>query len=226
MIYIYPFRTAANGFIFAEIPYLNSDQIKLSKTLSRSSFSGKPSQIYGVTEEQLAAEAEEDANPPPPPEEDEEPAPPPVRPVRVTELQRLAYTVKLIDQETSIVPAGAYILTETGAVIPDSTFRGLSYTDSLTKSAYLHFRPATDPAKLRTIAGDAATYQSQFLDSIDDDTPAGCWVVRTDAGANATILRSLLWPGYSAYHIPGTSSFGGAYFGPGNRNSDLAFLLF
>ena len=177
-----------------------------------------------MTEEQLAAEAEEDANPPPAGEEDEEPAPPPVRPVRITELQRLAYTVKLIDHETSIVPAGAFILTESGAVVPDSTFRGLTYNQALSKGSYLHFRPAADPAKLKIIAGN--TYQFNFLDTIENDTPAGSWVVRTDAAANACILRSLLWPGYSAYHIPDTSVFGGAYFGNGIRNSDLAFLLF
>ena len=38
-------------------------------------------------------------------------------------------------------------------------------------------------------------------------------------------LRSFLWPGYIAYHKANTKLFGGAYFGNGLKNVDLAFYL-
>ena len=161
-----------------------------------------------------------------PPAEVEETAPSPPRPVRVTELQRLAYTVRQIDNEVSIVPVGAYLVTDSKAVIQDSSFRGLPYPAALSLGSWRHFRPPTDPERLLILAGGAAAHQSEFLDKLDFDSPSGSWVIREDLSAQAVIIRSLLWQGYSAYHIPGTNYFGGAYFGNGSRTDDLAFLLF
>ena len=75
----------------------------------------------------------------------------------ITEDKRLAAAIKLLDQETSIVPRGALRTTPTGAVEASRTFEGavllpcgarltqagLSEADSASLHNYLHLRPAT-----------------------------------------------------------------------------------
>ena len=39
------------------------------------------------------------------------------------------------------------------------------------------------------------------------------------------MLRSLIWPGYYAYHVCESRNFGALYMGYGNKNYDLAFML-
>jgi len=42
---------------------------------------------------------------------------------------------------------------------------------------------------------------------------------------NVVIGKSLLWPGYVFYHVPGTRTFGSYYIGSGEKNLDLCFML-
>jgi radial spoke head protein 9 len=46
-----------------------------------------------------------------------------------------------------------------------------------------------------------------------------------DAAAGTVTLRSLLWPGYFFFHVAGTGRFGAAYFGAGEKNVDISFML-
>lgn len=46
-----------------------------------------------------------------------------------------------------------------------------------------------------------------------------------ERGGGVVILRNLDWLGYTFYHIPGTKEFGSAYFGTGERNIDMPFML-
>jgi len=54
---------------------------------------------------------------------------------------------------------------------------------------------------------------------------AGCWSVYMEQGGKSATLRSLLWPGMVAYHVPHTPSFGYFYSGMGEKNADLLFML-
>ena len=55
---------------------------------------------------------------------------------------------------------------------------------------------------------------------------SGTWTVRTDdSGMNATI-RNLKWPGFefqTEAHNP--TQYAGAYYGTGERNLDVLFML-
>lgn len=86
-----------------------------------------------------------------------------------------------------------------------------------------------------------------FLDPIDEDLPKGlylflnkiyqiirrifvlflkgCWSIQFERGSALVLLRSLKWPGTSFFHIPESPSFGSLYYGIGEVNKDLPFML-
>lgn len=53
----------------------------------------------------------------------------------------------------------------------------------------------------------------------------GTWSIQFDRGSGLIVLRSLLWPGYVFYHVPGTRRYGSLYVGIGEKNLDLPFML-
>jgi len=162
------------------------------------------------------------------PKPDEEPpaegeptgAPPPLK-----EVDRLSQVVQEIDFDTAVVPKGAYSLNEAHMVVPSSEFKGLGLTEAKALSSYVHFRPPTSVACLRALARTDIIFYSNFLDPLESDLPMGCWAVRQEASISLVTLRSLSWPGYVMYHVPGTTKFGGLYFGYAQKNRDLPFLL-
>ncbi len=64
-----------------------------------------------------------------------------------------------------------------------------------------------------------------FLDNIAEDSPHGIWNVRKDRGGSVVLVRNLLWPGFIFYHVLHTRKFGHVYFGLGDKNLDLPFML-
>jgi radial spoke head protein 9 len=144
----------------------------------------------------------------------------------LTEADRLAQVVAEIDFDTAVVPNGAYALNEAHAVKFSSDFKGLSMSDASSITQYVHFRPPTSVASLRTLAKSDTEFLSQkFLDPLDADLPKGCWSIRQDTSTAMVNIRSLLWPGYVAYSVPTTPQHGGLYIGYGQKNRDLSFIL-
>eukprot|EP00929_Paragymnodinium_shiwhaense_P043980 TRINITY_DN2256_c0_g1_i1.p1 TRINITY_DN2256_c0_g1~~TRINITY_DN2256_c0_g1_i1.p1 ORF type:complete len:269 (-),score=60.30 TRINITY_DN2256_c0_g1_i1:217-1023(-) len=143
----------------------------------------------------------------------------------LVELHRLAQVVQEIDFDTAVVPKGAYCLNEAHSVVSSSAFKGLGLTEATDLKKYAHFRPPTSVAGLRALAKTDVQFYSEFLDPLESDLPKSCWSVRQDKSISMVTLRSLNWPGYISYHIPGTVKFGGLYFGYGNKNRDLPFIL-
>lgn len=144
---------------------------------------------------------------------------------KLTEADRLAQAVQEIDFDTSAAPRGAFKLTESHRVVPSANFRGLGVTESTQLGSYVHLRPPTSAAALRALARSDAAFYGDFLDPLDGDLPKGCWAVRRDPSTQSATLRSLIWPGYVAYHAPGTDRFGGLYFGDAQKSRDLPFIL-
>lgn len=196
------FYWAQENFDFASLP----DDIEVEDFLGR--FEGRPEKNLG---EPVGEEAEEGG------EESTKPV--------VTELMRLSKVVREVDSNTSVVPKGAYVLDENLEVMPALGFKGLSCKDAKEIESYLHYRPAENVGALRGIARDDVEFHENFLDSLVSDLPKGCWTIRRDAGCTSVQLRSLLWPGYVAYHIPCSTHFGGTYIGTGEKVVDLPFLL-
>ncbi|CAK9051003.1 Radial spoke head protein 9 homolog [Durusdinium trenchii] len=144
---------------------------------------------------------------------------------KLTELQRLALLVQEIDFDTAAVPKGAHSLTEAQEVVPNSAFRGLEAAKATSLANYVHFRPPASVVSLKAQASNDLEFQQNFLETLETDLPKGCWALRQDPATASVTLRSLLWPGYSAFHLPGTGKFGGVYFGYATKNNDLAFLI-
>mmetsp|Transcript_104634 Transcript_104634/g.181805 ORF Transcript_104634/g.181805 Transcript_104634/m.181805 type:complete len:276 (-) Transcript_104634:101-928(-) len=141
------------------------------------------------------------------------------------EVDRLSQVVQEVDFDTAAVPKGAYVLNEAQMVIANSDFKGLGLTEAKGLESYVHFRPPTSVAALRALAHTDIMFYSNFLDPLEGDLPKGCWAVRQQASLSLVTLRSLIWPGYVMYHMPGTTKFGGLYFGYAQKNRDLPFLL-
>jgi radial spoke head protein 9 len=146
-------------------------------------------------------------------------------PKSLTEADRLAWVVQEIDFDTAVVPKGAHDLNEAHVVVRSGSFKGLGLTEATGLGKYVHFRSPSSVSSLRSLARTDAQFYANFLDSLEDDLPKGCWAVRQDPSAALVTLRSLSWPGYVAYHVPGTTAFGGLYFGYAQKCRDLAFLL-
>merc|ERR1712137_575321 len=144
---------------------------------------------------------------------------------KLTEADRLAQVVLEIDFDTAAVPKGAYALDEAHSVVASSDFKGLSTTDAVSVSNYVHFRPPNSVAALRAEARTDIEFYANFLDSLESDLPKGCWSLRQDRATMMVRLRSLSWPGYVAFHVPGTTKFGGVFFGHTYKHRDLPFLL-
>jgi len=72
---------------------------------------------------------------------------------------------------------------------------------------------------------DMVVFGNGFLDQIGQDKPQGSWSLQLDCRHKNVSVRSLLWPGYFAFHRLGTDLFGGVYFGEGRKNIDLPFMI-
>uniref|UniRef100_A0A8D0H6X0 Radial spoke head protein 9 homolog n=1 Tax=Sphenodon punctatus TaxID=8508 RepID=A0A8D0H6X0_SPHPU len=143
----------------------------------------------------------------------------------VKEEIRLVAAVDQIDKAVGIVPRGAYVKTPLGPVHENRNFEGLSLTEAKKLSSYFHF---TEPVKLKNKSLlekadlDPAT---DFLDSLEHDIPKGSWSIQLERGGSLVVLRSLLWLGLTFYHVPLTKQHGYIYYGTGEKNIDLPFML-
>jgi hypothetical protein len=51
------------------------------------------------------------------------------------------------------------------------------------------------------------------------------WTVQYERGNELVQIRSLKWLGMAFFHIPETNRFGSLYFGIGEENKDLPFMI-
>ncbi|XP_075268874.1 radial spoke head protein 9 homolog [Opisthocomus hoazin] len=143
----------------------------------------------------------------------------------IKEEARLVATIEQIDRAVGIVPRGAFVKTPLGSVRENRNFEGLSLTEAKKLSSYFHF---TEPVnvKNKTLLEKADLDPStDFLDSLEHDIPPGSWTVQLEKGGTVVVLRSLLWLGLTFYHVPMTKQYGYIYFGTGEKNLDLPFML-
>ncbi|NXX96430.1 RSPH9 protein, partial [Centropus bengalensis] len=143
----------------------------------------------------------------------------------VKEETRLIATIEEIDRAVAIVPRGAFIKTPLGSVHENRSFEGLSLTEAKELSSYFHF---TEPVNLKnkTLLEKADLDPSiDFLDSLEHDIPQGSWTIQLEKGGALVVLRNLLWLGLTFYHVPMTKQYGYVYFGTGEKNIDLPFML-
>ncbi|XP_033125907.1 radial spoke head protein 9 homolog [Anneissia japonica] len=145
--------------------------------------------------------------------------------IMIKEEDRLASVVSHIDEDVAVVPRRAYIKTPHGTVLQNRSFEGLSVAESLKLQNYFHFREAVK-LKEKTLLEKADMEKSiDFLDPISDDIPRESFSLQAERGSGLVIIRSLLWQGMAFYHVPHTKKFGYVYFGTGEKNKNLPFML-
>merc|ERR1719408_797397 len=186
------FFYATDNYEFKAFPLLSEEvadsivELQLEKA-----FTGVPgSPLVDVPEGEAAEEGQDAA---------------PVPGAGLTEELRLAQVVLEVDFDTAAVPKGAYALNEAHLVVPSMDFKGLGLSEAAELSGYVHFRAPTSVASLRALARDDANFYANFLDPLEEDLPKGCWAVRQDPSVGLVTLRSLSWPGYVAFHCPGST---------------------
>jgi len=138
-------------------------------------------------------------------------------------LERLAAAVEAIERDTAVVPRGAFYLTATGDIHTNDAFAGLNPSDAVKLSGYQILRPPADGRTLAAIRKFGVSNNIDFLDSLAD--AKGQWALQVDDSATFVSLRSLKWLGYEFQLHVSSQSFCGGYFGHGERNTDLAFML-
>lgn len=210
------FYFAGEDFDFKALPQLTEEKAALIAELGlEKPFIGDPAALLkeGGGEGEAEAEGGEEA------QAEADPA------KNLTEADRLALTVMEIDFDTAVVPKGVHALNEAHVISRSSDFKGLGMTEATALDKYVHFRPPSSVSSLRALARTDGQFYANFLDSLENDLPKGCWAVRQDPTAAMVTLRALSWPGYIAYHVAGTTKHGGVYFGYGQKLKDLAFLL-
>jgi radial spoke head protein 9 len=57
------------------------------------------------------------------------------------------------------------------------------------------------------------------------DMPKGIWAIKKDPTSGIVVCNNLFFEGYTFYHVPHTVEYGQYYFGTGEKNLDLCFLL-
>jgi radial spoke head protein 9 len=211
-------RSTSKHFELQAFPDLTDEFVEMSLKLE-GPFRGDPSLVL---EEGAEDEEEEE-----PPADDEEEGGAPAKPkrVRFSESHRLAHRVGAIDADVSVVPRGAYMVTATHHVVRNPSFAGLSATEAASPASYLHFRKPFALERKGTLEKEGLVKDTDFLDPIAEDSPAGVWSVRVNHAEGLATCRSLKWPGYYFVHRLGSQVFGGVYFGDGSKNLDLAFML-
>ncbi|XP_062427999.1 radial spoke head protein 9 homolog isoform X1 [Rhea pennata] len=191
------------------LPPASKEILAQAETL-KGRFQGDPSFEYELTE--IKAEDAEKLT-----EDGQEPV--------IKEETRLVATVEQIDKAVGIIPRGSFVKTPLGSVHENRSFEGLSLTEAKKLSSYFHLAEPVN-LKNKTLLEKADLDPStDFLDSLEHDIPRGSWTVQLEKGGVVVVLRSLLWLGLSFYHVPMTKQYGYVYFGTGEKNLDLPFML-
>ncbi|XP_041469798.1 radial spoke head protein 9 homolog [Lytechinus variegatus] len=146
--------------------------------------------------------------------------------IMIKEEDRLAAVIAKIDEEVAIVPRGAYARNPNNLVCKNRSFEGLSVTEAGKLHNYFHFREAVRLNEKTLLEKADLDKSIDFLDAIHEDIPrGGSWSLDFARGSGLVIIRSLLWPGLSFYHVPSSTKFGYIYSGTGEQNKDLPFML-
>lgn len=249
--YEFPFKkfywATSSNFVFAPLPSPN-DQHKKDVDERETLFFGEPEKI--VVEVKPPEEGEGDGlrEPDPEPkaedkkegEEGENPegqsdipenlddtveVAPVIIPKNLTELDRLAFIVAAIENDTHVVPQGGFKLIPKHEIRRNPAFKGLDKDTLGDLKKYYHFRNVQSENKKAVIESAGSVFREDIFDPIIEDKPKGSWSIQIDSSKTIATIKSLLWPGYVAYNVLGTKKFGGAYFGDGLKNKELTFML-
>ena len=153
-----------------------------------------------------------------------------------TELDRLSFIIRIIDYETSIFPQGAFKLIPIHELRRNENFKGLKKEELKDITKYSHFRKPSQLDKIMNIEKEEAIFRTDILDDLNKDSfKSKCifliiiildtWTFQLDSTKSIVNIRSILWPGYFAYHKAETNMYGCVYIGTGVKNAELPFMI-
>jgi len=221
------FFSTDGGVTFSKLP--DVDQFVRERSAKvRGAFTGNPAKKYRngqaagdeKDEDEEDEEAEEETGEEPGDEGKEKKIDPSKR--RLTELERVAAAAEAMDRDTAVVPRGAFFMSATGEIHKNDAFLGLNPADAQKLSSYQLFRAPADARTLAAIRKGGVSNNFDFLDSLNDVKSQ--WSLLTDDSGTVVSLRSLAWLGFEFRLEVASQRFCGAYFGHGERNTDLAFM--
>lgn len=154
---------------------------------------------------------------------------PKFRILAMRETVRLGYFVIEHDAACAVVPRGAYLRKDDGAVVRNRSFGGLTCSEATNIRNYFHCvepnATSSKPQDNAALFGQHYNAAWDFLVSIVADMPVGVWTAKYDPLLNTAVLQNLFFAGSFFWHKPETAEVGQLYFGKGERNLDLCFVL-
>lgn len=95
----------------------------------------------------------------------------------LTEADRLAYVIRNIEYDCSIIPVRAYKMIPQGELRPNDNFNGLIEEELLKLDSYLHFRPPTTEEKQEVIKRGESIMDFNFLDDLSQEKNKGNFIL-------------------------------------------------
>ena len=142
----------------------------------------------------------------------------------LTESDRLSFIVRSISHDCSVVPLGSFKMLPINEIRRNDLFEGLTSEEIDKLENYFHFRKIESQNKKDMIDMGKAVFDFSFLDCLSDDELKCGWSIQTDLAKTVSNIRSIVWPGYYAYHKSNCDLFGGVYIGFGIKNVDIPFM--
>jgi len=155
--------------------------------------------------------------------EEEDPEAPPVE--RFREIHRLAFAIKSIEHDCALVPRGAVVVDASKKVVKNAYFSGLSYQSACETRSYYHMRRPENPQSVAMLKKPGIIKSGDFLDPIVKDKPTQVWNIQLNSSGDVAHAKNLYWDGYSFYSTIDSGEYGGAYFGIGLPQFDIAFMF-
>lgn len=141
------------------------------------------------------------------------------------EESRLSATISNICEESEICARGQLLKQPSGTIIINPNYYGLTGPEAKQLKSFLHIRIPHHRWNTNLLTRADYNYSMDFLDSVDQDIPGGCWNLSIEQGGGLVYLKNLYWPGMMYFHKVRTPEAGFLYIGNGRKNLDVPFLL-
>lgn len=145
--------------------------------------------------------------------------------VSLKEHFRLSHFVILHDSECRLIVRGEYLLMGNENGEPNRAFSGQPLHNALKPSCYLKAGHWGNPTRNARLYGPTYNVHTDYLSPITDDMPVGRWSVKYDPSLNVVAVQNIFFEGSLFWYRPGTTQHGQVYYGSGERNLELCFLL-
>lgn len=146
--------------------------------------------------------------------------------VQLKEENRLSCVVKMISDETMLVPRGAIYMKTDENIVFNPLFHGLKHDEASLLSNYQLYREPKYKFNHNLLKRSVYNYSTDFLDTVDTFVPVNkSFSITMERDDELILFKSLHWMGAVAMHEIGKSVFAYSYFGDGKKNHDVLFMV-